>query len=222
MSAPTTFDAFFFAKLRCTHYLDQRHLNMPIHMTASGVYSLPSVSNVTPDDMRALLDGVTTVLSMNVKGTNARVYVIEVDGMKPFLSAASVMRIDSEALAVLGGNGSRVVGRRLCGMLRAVEDEFDLMFDESFHDWMGTVGTFGAWMEAMGKGVAMPKGIARTVFGDDSDDDDEVCAICCQPGRDFMLKCGHAFHQGCLAKWCRRNPSCPMCRKGVCMETCCV
>jgi len=41
--------------------------------------------------------------------------------------------------------------------------------------------------------------------------------ICCHtfnsPTALFITKCGHKFHNRCIAIWCQTNNSCPICRK---------
>lgn len=43
------------------------------------------------------------------------------------------------------------------------------------------------------------------------------CCICCEfllPDNDLVhLKCGHIFHENCLAEWMKRSKTCPQCRK---------
>ena len=45
---------------------------------------------------------------------------------------------------------------------------------------------------------------------------DEMCSICLEDAKDNdrwgHLKCGHAFHEGCVSTWLNKNPTCPMCR----------
>jgi len=48
-----------------------------------------------------------------------------------------------------------------------------------------------------------------------------TCSICleetCASDTVGGLRCGHAFHQGCVETWLRRSPSCPVCRTNVAM-----
>ncbi|XP_046982573.1 uncharacterized protein LOC124552348 [Schistocerca americana] len=45
------------------------------------------------------------------------------------------------------------------------------------------------------------------------------CAICLEAagaaggGRRAVLRCGHAFHHKCVARWFRVQPTCPLCRR---------
>lgn len=54
--------------------------------------------------------------------------------------------------------------------------------------------------------------------GDGDDDDREsYCVICVapyEPGEacGVLPGCGHVFHKLCVAKWLRRNSTCPLCR----------
>ncbi|XP_046982605.1 RING-H2 finger protein ATL64-like [Schistocerca americana] len=49
----------------------------------------------------------------------------------------------------------------------------------------------------------------------------ERCAICLEAvgaagggtGDAVVLRCGHAFHYGCVVPWCRWRGSCPLCRR---------
>lgn len=33
------------------------------------------------------------------------------------------------------------------------------------------------------------------------------------------LPCGHSFHPACLSSWLARNPTCPLCRRGIVAES---
>ncbi|KAG4071009.1 hypothetical protein HA402_001446 [Bradysia odoriphaga] len=49
------------------------------------------------------------------------------------------------------------------------------------------------------------------------------CCICCEfllPENVLLhLKCGHIFHENCLAEWMKRSKTCPQCRKKTCRPT---
>jgi hypothetical protein len=47
------------------------------------------------------------------------------------------------------------------------------------------------------------------------------CPICQEHGEDFQVKlpCSHVFHGKCLKEWLIRNPSCPLCRAPVQLES---
>mmetsp|Transcript_62666 Transcript_62666/g.149491 ORF Transcript_62666/g.149491 Transcript_62666/m.149491 type:complete len:400 (-) Transcript_62666:354-1553(-) len=46
----------------------------------------------------------------------------------------------------------------------------------------------------------------------------EECPCCCEKlscEAAVLTKCGHAFHENCLAEWCKNHTTCPLCRASV-------
>ena len=39
-----------------------------------------------------------------------------------------------------------------------------------------------------------------------------MCIICLEDNSDVKTKCGHSYHQKCIDEWCKKSPTCPMCR----------
>jgi hypothetical protein len=53
--------------------------------------------------------------------------------------------------------------------------------------------------------------------------DEQVCAICMDVSCNHVLRCGHMFHEACIAKWAarfqeRNDVTCPFCRRSACMN----
>ena len=41
---------------------------------------------------------------------------------------------------------------------------------------------------------------------------EEDCAICIEAAVTCVMGCGHYVHEACIREWCRRSPTCPLCR----------
>jgi hypothetical protein len=52
---------------------------------------------------------------------------------------------------------------------------------------------------------------SKVFLNDDFTLVDTTCSICLEESK-YQAKCGHFFHEHCIAKWIEKNPTCPLCR----------
>lgn len=51
-------------------------------------------------------------------------------------------------------------------------------------------------------------------------DEPACCSVCLEDSASTVLRCGHAFHSACIARWvrCGRGKTCPVCRADVALR----
>ncbi|XP_040377719.1 E3 ubiquitin-protein ligase EL5-like [Oryza brachyantha] len=61
---------------------------------------------------------------------------------------------------------------------------------------------------------------AAAATGARAEGEEDVCVICQSEYAGAgelvrMVQCGHFFHVGCIDRWLRKRPRCPICRRGL-------
>ena len=192
-----TFTAYFMARARHADDADRREHSLPV-VCIVGCYTLPCVTS--EDAVATVLRGSVVALCAETRPAKGEVVqVFVVDGCtEPVLAMASSM-LSARRLSCLGERGL---------VSSATEEVFGVarwMFYQkhgvSLFEWMDGGASLPSSVSPAGSPVAAA---CR-------------CPICFGEEGGFLklAACAHVFHASCIAEWCRRSASCPLCRAAV-------
>jgi hypothetical protein len=198
-----TFVAYFLARAWHADDRDRRDHSLPV-VCAEGRYALPSVAS--EDAAAEVLAGASVALCAEAAsdGKGGVIKVFVVDGcVGPVLGMASSM-LSVRSLAGLCARG--LVSSATREVFAVARSMFYQRYGLTLSEWVD------GWASLPPRSSSPPAGHPVVAAA--------ACPICFggdeQEGGFLKLAaCAHVFHAACIAEWCRRSASCPLCRRGV-------